>query len=377
MNANLPSNDERMQATTNTCDPSEPTKNLESRPDLSAAESEELAWDGYVLASSGATSNDKLARATHMATVACSMFAFAQNRRANGLQLTNSVRFLACGVSKTVNEYTHHLGLCSSRKTDIQALQSLTRDSQDQVINVSSNPTIIAPPICIDNLDMEQRIHQPSVGRQTQMFHGTWGYVHVPSKSLMDTLNPAELTLEAYHESLKKAASITIEPHEDFLPSDSSGEEYALVMKSQIAQVMFDYVARPTERKNMLPLHPPAVKQITAKVPEIHMLKLMDESDNSAEGIGQVMEALQRQSGLNEDEFFGRLQLVDGDLGTNQICWNFAALILLLLSSQKSPLLFSHKTSLGDLFYSLNGNCKPCSPLKSNIVELSYYYVSL
>ncbi|KNE91417.1 hypothetical protein PSTG_15164 [Puccinia striiformis f. sp. tritici PST-78] len=153
---------------------------------------------------------------------------------------------------------------------------------------------ILAPPICINNLDMEQK------------------------QDLMDTLNPAKLPLEAYHYSLKKVASITIEP-ELFLPTDCSGDEYALVMKSQIAQVMFDYVATPANKKDMLPLNPPPVKQITTEVPEIHVLKLMDESDNSAEGIGQVMEALQRQSGLNTDNIFGRLQLVNGDLGTNQI----------------------------------------------------------
>ena len=49
----------------------------------------------------------------------------------------------------------------------------------------------------------------------------------------------------------------------------------------------------------------------------------MDESDNSAEGIGQVLEAIQRQSGLEPEEFFGRLQPMDADVGT---CQNFNAL---------------------------------------------------
>jgi hypothetical protein len=69
----------------------------------------------------------------------------------------------------------------------------------------------------------------------------------------------------------------------------------------------------------MIALDPPVIEQISHKAPEIHMLRLMEESDNSAVGIGQVMEALQRQSGLEPEEFFNRLQLVDGDLGTIQI----------------------------------------------------------
>ncbi|POW03187.1 hypothetical protein PSHT_11758 [Puccinia striiformis] len=307
-NLDRSSDAERMETNT------DPTENIKTKPNLSAAEAEELSWDGYVLTTSEATPKDKNAQAKHIATVVCSMVAFARNRQAN------------------VNEYTHHMGLCSSRKTAIQALRSLTRDSEDLVIDAMATTHILAPPICIDNLDMEQKVHQATIGRQTRMFHGTWGYVHVPSKNLMDTLDPAKLTREAYHDSLKKAASMTIEP-ELFLPTDSSGDEYALVLKSQIAQVMFDYVATPANKKDMLPLNPPPVKQITAEVPEIHMLKLMDESDNSAEGIGQVMEALQCQSGLDADDFFGRLQLVDGDLGTNQI---FNALRSLRLPSEYS-----------------------------------------
>ncbi|PLW09333.1 hypothetical protein PCANC_27082 [Puccinia coronata f. sp. avenae] len=50
------------------------------------------------------------------------------------------------------------------------------------------------------------------------------------------------------------------------------------------------------------------------------MLKLMDKSDNSSKGIGQVLEAIQVQSGLTPEKFFSRLQPMDTDLGT---CQNF------------------------------------------------------
>ncbi|KAH9468225.1 hypothetical protein Pst134EA_011854 [Puccinia striiformis f. sp. tritici] len=297
---------------------------------LSAAEAEELSHEGYIFTTSDSSGKGKHHRARHIATVVCSMVGFSRNRRANGLQLTNAIRFLACGVSETVNEYAHYMGLCSSRKTAIQALRSLTQDAHNRIVNACAETSAIAPPLCIDNLDMEERVHQASIGKQTRMFHGTWGYIHIPSKSLMDTLDPQELTLLAYHNSLKHAASMEIEP-DLFLPNDPSGDEYELVLKSQIAQVMLRYVATPSDKKKMVPLHPPTVEQILAEKPDIHMLKLMDESDNSAEGIGQVMEALQRQSGLDETGFFGRLQLVDGDLGTSQI---FNALRSLRLPSE-------------------------------------------
>ncbi|KNE88252.1 hypothetical protein PSTG_18352, partial [Puccinia striiformis f. sp. tritici PST-78] len=59
------------------------------------------------------------------------------------------------------------------------------------------------------------------------------------------------------------------------------------------------------------------------------MLKLMDASDNSAEGIGQVFSSIIQQSGLTPEEFYGRLQPMDGDLGTIQ---NFNS-----LRSQRAP----------------------------------------
>jgi hypothetical protein len=59
------------------------------------------------------------------------------------------------------------------------------------------------------------------------------------------------------------------------------------------------------------------------------MLKLMDASDNSAEGIGQVFQSIIKQSGLVPEDFFSRLQPMDGDLGTVQ---NFNC-----LQSQRLP----------------------------------------
>ncbi|KAI7933604.1 hypothetical protein MJO28_017552 [Puccinia striiformis f. sp. tritici] len=284
---------------------------------LTAKEAEEMAFEGDVFSTSQSALADRQAQSHHIASVICSMVAFARNRRQNGLQLGNSIRFLACGVSETVNEYLHYMGLTSSRKTALVALQSLSRSAANQIINSMALGQQLAPPLCIDNLDMEERVHMASVGQQNQMFHGTWGYIHIPNQGLMDSLAPSELTLDAYHNSLRQVANMVIDPHL-FLPNNSD-DDYALVWKSQIANVMIKYVATPASRHGLTLLDPPTIKQISSEAPEIHMLRLMDKSDNSAEGIGQVMEALQRQSGLEPEEFFGRLQLIDGDLGTVQI----------------------------------------------------------
>ncbi|KAA1089275.1 hypothetical protein PGT21_012446 [Puccinia graminis f. sp. tritici] len=280
-----------------------------------------LAEYGGFLYSSGTnevTLDARQKRNRHIASVICSMVSFAGNRRHNGLQLENSIRFYACGVSETVNEYLHYLGLTSHRKTAVHALRSLASEAQDKVASCMALSNHMAPILCIDNLDMEERIQLATVGKQNRMFHGTWGYIHLPSKNLMQRLDPNEITLKAYHDSLRGVGSLVIDPNM-FLPSDDDQDHYIKVVKSQIARAMHKYVARPSNPKGRLPLDPPDLDLISHEKPEIHMLQLMNESDNSAEGIGQVMDALQRQSRLDPEEFFGRLQLIDGDLGTAQI----------------------------------------------------------
>ncbi|KAA1107799.1 hypothetical protein PGTUg99_021448 [Puccinia graminis f. sp. tritici] len=101
-----------------------------------------------------------------------------------------------------------------------------------------------------------------------------------------------------------------------FMPTIEGEDHYYLVWTSQIAKVMSEFIALPSEKDGAIKTEPPEVEQISCEVPAIYMLKLMDESDDSAEGIGQVLEAVQRQTGLDPEEFSDRLQPMDGDLAT-------------------------------------------------------------
>ncbi|POW21434.1 hypothetical protein PSHT_02480 [Puccinia striiformis] len=271
----------------------------------------------------------KEGRFGHIASVVCSMVSFARNRRSNGLQLTNAIRFDACGISETVNQYLHYMGLTSSWKTAVQALRSLSSHNQVAVVESMAVTKPFAPLMCIDNLDMEERVQMATVGNQTRMFHGSWGYLHIPSEALWCTLNKDELSLEAYHKALKQVRGMVIDPCL-FLPLNRPEDDYEFVWKSQIAQVMLKHVATPSDPKKIVSLDPLPVEQISHEAPNILMLKLMDESDNSAEGIAQVMEALQRQAGLEpEDEHCEHnYNNVNFSLGTSHTLWNIAHTIL-------------------------------------------------
>jgi hypothetical protein len=260
-----------------------------------------------------------------LAITISSMVSFARNRRHNSLQLQNAVRFLACGVLEQMNEYLHYLGLTSSQQTAIVALKTLTSHDEDHLTSVMSldpkDPNF-GPFICLDNLDMEEKFHMASVGHCSMMFHGTWGYVQLPSKKLLDNLEKSVLNLTAYQRAINQLPSMTLDP-ELWMPSLDDDAHYKLVWKSQIARVLKEYIAVPSSTHGAIALDPPVLEQISCEKPTIHMFKLIEKSNNSAEGIGQALESIRRQSGVDPKEFFSRLQPMDGDLGT---CQNFNSL---------------------------------------------------
>ncbi|POW03969.1 hypothetical protein PSHT_11456 [Puccinia striiformis] len=79
------------------------------------------------------------------------------------------------------------------------------------------------------------------------------------------------------------------------------------------------------------------------------MLKLMDASDSSAKGVGQVFHSLWLQSGLSAEDFYSHLQPMDGDLGTVQ---NFNC-----LRSQRTPNTYPQE-SLDNVVFQLGASHK-------------------
>jgi hypothetical protein len=106
----------------------------------------------------------------------------------------------------------------------MSALNTLSREGQAAIRKamVIKDGCAIAPTICIDNIDMEQRVHDLSVGNRSKTFRGKWGYIHLPNALFLRSLNPDELTLQAYLDSLKKVQSFSIEP-KHFMPNAQGG----------------------------------------------------------------------------------------------------------------------------------------------------------
>ncbi|POW01076.1 hypothetical protein PSHT_12688 [Puccinia striiformis] len=244
---------------------------------IEVLEEDLMEREGFEYARSKNTTSSRHSRYKRIAFSVCGMLSFAKNRRHNVLQVENSIRFLACGMSERVNEYLHHLGLTSSRQTAIDSLRTLSAYAESNLRKVMA------------------------------------------LEALLESLDLSEITLQSYNQALQTVRTMNITPR-DFLPDRATEDHYVQVWKSQLATVMKKYIAIPATTEGAHPTQPPPLEVLSHAAPDFHMLKLMDEADNSAEGIGQVMESIRRQTGLTPAEFVGRLQPMEGDLGT---CQNF------------------------------------------------------
>jgi hypothetical protein len=283
----------------------------------------------------------RLKQNEEIARTICSMVAYAHNHRHNGLQLTNGLLFIACGVTERVNKYLNYIGLTCSWKTAHVGLEELGKEREETLKTRFSheNSKIFPPSICIDNLDFQQSIHTKLVGRMSTMFHSTWGYIHRLSRTFFNSLDHAELTLSALKKSLKKIINLEVQPHH-FGPTFASDEHFESTLKSQLMSAFLRYIDTSSKKDFSLKDQPPPIRPVKPDKPNLTMLKLMIASDNSSEGIGDVLDGLTQQSGLTPEEFSSQLQVIKGDLGT---CMN-----VLSLRELRSPAGYA-KTSLANL----------------------------
>ncbi|KAI7960733.1 hypothetical protein MJO29_005801 [Puccinia striiformis f. sp. tritici] len=290
---------------------------------------------------------DRTDRPHVISATICAMVSFATNRRDNALQIQNSVVLLACGVTERVNTFLNYIGLSSSRRTAHRALRALGIINERKIIRIMSDKkSPLAPIICMDNIDFKESVHKKSVEKTSQMIHGTWGYLHVVDRELLEKFNLDDFSIDKYNQSILESETMPLKPS-TFLPTQSTSCHFRAVIKSQITRVLLKYIAEPKDTMVELRKDPPEIDPIVVKKPNITMLKLMVASDNSAEGMGEVFESIMRQTGLTPTEFFSRLRVFEGDLGT---CMNLES-----LRKQRKP--SGHlETSLASCFTLLDSN---------------------
>ncbi|KAH9813512.1 hypothetical protein DFH28DRAFT_1171531, partial [Melampsora americana] len=172
--------------------------------------------------------------------------------------------------------------------------------------------------ICIDNLDMMERVHSRRLEATSKTYHGTWGYIHYLNPDILTDLNSEECTVPAFQGFLKADCEKPVNSG-DLISSKDENKRWNLTLKNQIARVLLRYMKNPKKYKELLVLNLVAIDQIQPERPNINMLKLMDSSDNGSDGISSLYDELTKQTGLSPEDFSSRPQILEGDLGTYTI----------------------------------------------------------
>ncbi|POV94953.1 hypothetical protein PSTT_16549 [Puccinia striiformis] len=245
-------------------------------------------------------------------------------------------------VTERVSAYLNYIGISSSRRTAHAALKTLGTGAIEKIKArfKLTQSSIIAPFLCYNNLDFEEKVHMGSLSHDSRMFHGTWAYIHSASPSLLGKLDPAELTIDVLNNALHSGTKMTIRSSM-FTSTVESTEHWGKALKSQIVWVILRYIAKPVDGRVKLDKSPPVVHPISPEDPNTNVLKLMIASDNSAAGVGEVFTGVIQQSGLTPEEFHLRLQIIEGNLAS---CNIFET-----LKRQRCPAVANHE-SLNNVF---------------------------
>ncbi|EGF97464.1 uncharacterized protein MELLADRAFT_114322 [Melampsora larici-populina 98AG31] len=71
---------------------------------------------------------------------------------------------------------------------------------------VMSKKLVLSPVIVLDNIDIQERIHHERIEQQTQMYHGSWGYIHQSNPKLLKDLDTGAFSKDNIRHILQMTA---------------------------------------------------------------------------------------------------------------------------------------------------------------------------
>ncbi|EGG00466.1 uncharacterized protein MELLADRAFT_67805 [Melampsora larici-populina 98AG31] len=181
-------------------------------------------------------------------------------------QMENGLTFLAGGVSERMNKYLGYIGLSTSRRTATRALRKLGSDTAALIKSRSAQPTPVAPFICCDNLDFEERIHTERLEESTKMFHGSWAYIHFLRPALLANVDPNSFTLNGFRKILLEAGKVDINPGL-LISKKEDHDRWRQTLKYQIAKTLLQYLS-PGSAMEVMGLSEEALQQDLNLSPE-------------------------------------------------------------------------------------------------------------
>ncbi|KAH9810542.1 hypothetical protein DFH28DRAFT_1131935 [Melampsora americana] len=269
------------------------------------------------------TSTSYLIPSFQVPTSVCAMIAFTCNRRCNAIPVANGLMTLASGVSCRVHEWLHALGLTTSRPSVLQALEHFRVLQESRIMDLFKINHKLMPFLCYDNVDINLKIHNTRVEKNSRLFHGTWGFFNVIHPSLLTGVPQEALGLSAFRDAMATAARKPV-CLSLFAPGPEESKHWRLTVKAQLAKSLKDYIehlpgGRDVKRVVPLPLKPPPIDPLEWRPSNIHFLRMMDAPDSSAEGVSRVLDQIMSQIGMDSDTYSKYLLIAGGDVGSNQL----------------------------------------------------------
>lgn len=124
-------------------------------------------------------------------------------------------------------------------------------------------------------------------------------------------IDPAAYDLQAYLAIIRDRPEILIN---FFLPTPDSESWFIQAIKATICQVFRDHL--PFGDKIPADLAKPTpVQQLDIEKPELHLLRLTDESDISPATYAHVIDRVCAQMGFDKDDFAGLVRVMESDGG--------------------------------------------------------------
>lgn len=104
-----------------------------------------------------------------------------------------------------------------------------------------SKKSVLSPVIVLDNIDIQERIHHERVDQKTQMYHGSWGYIHQLNPKLLKDLDNDSFSKDNIRHILQKTAQKKIDLGV-LMPTADEQSQWILTLKNQIATVFLQYL---------------------------------------------------------------------------------------------------------------------------------------
>ncbi|EGG03802.1 uncharacterized protein MELLADRAFT_109021 [Melampsora larici-populina 98AG31] len=210
------------------------------------------------------------------------MIAYVNNCAINGFQLENSVTFLAAGESEWVHHYLHAIGLTVLRSSALRTIRRLAKVALSIVQEKVLMEYTIQPFLVLDNFDIQEQIHYSRLEADSCMFHGTYGYLHFLSDTVLShkEVKPGHLSLDSFVEAMHQAETKEVDV-KTFLPDKKAWAQWEEPTKAQLSQAYLDYII--TNNRDIIPEKQPnlsrtspAVEPLPVKKADVMMLPLMD-----------------------------------------------------------------------------------------------------